>query len=230
MIGIAYLWILGLSFASFLFVKTFHAPWLTYWLPSRLNKAIPVSRFECVSGLSVYPVEIRSVNNLSSSEDCSTDYCQPVWKRLCLWLRQRRKNSDSDIELWGHGRALPLRTRAFRERWLANTHSNRKHTQTVTPVHHRHCQSLNVSPKMIIHYLRNIIISPTCGVKTVVNYLQICIWCKIDSVVPEYVLLGTSQTFLFRYFRTLFLLAAFLPFTTTNPLSWSAAMLMSVLK
>ena len=38
----------------------------------------PVSRFECVSGLSVYPVEIRSVNNLSSSEDCSTDYCQPV--------------------------------------------------------------------------------------------------------------------------------------------------------
>ena len=39
---------------------------------------IPVSRFECVSGLSVYPVEIRSVNNLSSSEDCSTDYCQPV--------------------------------------------------------------------------------------------------------------------------------------------------------
>ena len=25
-----------------------------------------------------------SVNNLSSSEDCSTDYCQPVWKRL--WL------------------------------------------------------------------------------------------------------------------------------------------------
>ena len=30
--------------------------------------------------------EIRSVNNLSSSEDCSTDYCQPVWKRL--WLRQ----------------------------------------------------------------------------------------------------------------------------------------------
>ena len=40
--------------------------------------ASPVSRFECVSGLSVYPVEIRSVNNLSSSEDCSTDYCQPV--------------------------------------------------------------------------------------------------------------------------------------------------------
>ena len=39
---------------------------------------VPVSRFECVSGLSVYPVEIRSVNNLSSSEDCSTDYCQPV--------------------------------------------------------------------------------------------------------------------------------------------------------
>ena len=38
----------------------------------------PVSRFECVSGLSVYPVEIRSVDNLSSSEDCSTDYCQPV--------------------------------------------------------------------------------------------------------------------------------------------------------
>ena len=38
----------------------------------------PVSRFECVSGLRVYPVEIRSVNNLSSSEDCSTDYCQPV--------------------------------------------------------------------------------------------------------------------------------------------------------
>ena len=37
-----------------------------------------VSRFECVSGLSVYPVEIRSVHNLSSSEDCSTDYCQPV--------------------------------------------------------------------------------------------------------------------------------------------------------
>ena len=31
---------------------------------------LPVSRFECVSGLSVYPVEIRSVNNLSSSEDC----------------------------------------------------------------------------------------------------------------------------------------------------------------
>ena len=39
---------------------------------------VPVSRFECVSGLSVYPVEIRSVNNLSSSEDCSTDDCQPV--------------------------------------------------------------------------------------------------------------------------------------------------------
>ena len=39
---------------------------------------LPVSRFECVSGLSVYPVEIRLVNNLSSSEDCSTDYCQPV--------------------------------------------------------------------------------------------------------------------------------------------------------
>ena len=38
----------------------------------------PVSRFECISGLRVYPVEIRSVNNLSSSEDCSTDYCQPV--------------------------------------------------------------------------------------------------------------------------------------------------------
>ena len=38
----------------------------------------PVSRFECVSGLSVYPVEIRSVNHLSSREDCSTDYCQPV--------------------------------------------------------------------------------------------------------------------------------------------------------
>ena len=44
-----------------------------------LGKLIdPVSRFECVSGLRVYPVEIRSVNNLSSSEDCSTDYCQPV--------------------------------------------------------------------------------------------------------------------------------------------------------
>ena len=28
----------------------------------------------------------RSVNNLSSSEDCLTGYCQPVWKRL--WLRQ----------------------------------------------------------------------------------------------------------------------------------------------
>ena len=40
---------------------------------------VPVAtRFECVSGLSVYPVEIRSVNNLSSGEDCSTDYCQPV--------------------------------------------------------------------------------------------------------------------------------------------------------
>ena len=39
---------------------------------------VTVSRFECVSGLRVYPVEIRSVNNLSSSEDCSTDYCQPV--------------------------------------------------------------------------------------------------------------------------------------------------------
>ena len=34
-------------------------------------------RFRC-HGLSVYPVEIRSVNKLSSSEDCSTDYCQPV--------------------------------------------------------------------------------------------------------------------------------------------------------
>ena len=42
------------------------------------DRRVPVSRFECVSGLSVYPVEIRSVNNLSSSEDCSTDYCQPV--------------------------------------------------------------------------------------------------------------------------------------------------------
>ena len=37
-----------------------------------------VSRFKCVSSLSVYPFEIRSVNNLSSNEDCSTDYCQPV--------------------------------------------------------------------------------------------------------------------------------------------------------
>ena len=46
-------------------------------LPAFLQ-LLPVSRFECVSGLSVYPVEIRSVNNLSSSEDCSTDYCQPV--------------------------------------------------------------------------------------------------------------------------------------------------------
>ena len=42
------------------------------------KKTMTVSRFECVSGLSVYRVEIRSVNNLSSSEDCSTDYCQPV--------------------------------------------------------------------------------------------------------------------------------------------------------
>ena len=42
------------------------------------DKDIPVSRFEYVSGLSVYPVEIRSVNNLSSSEDCSTDDFQPV--------------------------------------------------------------------------------------------------------------------------------------------------------
>ena len=45
---------------------------------SPLRRYVPVSRFECVSGLSVYPVEIRSVNNLSSSENCSTDYCQPV--------------------------------------------------------------------------------------------------------------------------------------------------------
>ena len=39
-------------------------------------------------GLSVYPVWVwkRSLHNLSSSEDGSTDYCQPVWKRL--WLRQ----------------------------------------------------------------------------------------------------------------------------------------------
>ena len=42
------------------------------------GRRVPLSRFECVSGLSVYPVEIRSVNNLSSSEDSSTDYCQPV--------------------------------------------------------------------------------------------------------------------------------------------------------
>ena len=34
-----------------------------------VNNLAPVSRFECVSGLSVYPVEIRSVSNLSSSED-----------------------------------------------------------------------------------------------------------------------------------------------------------------
>ena len=33
-----------------------------------------------------FEFEIWSVNNLPSSEDCSTDYCQPVWKRL--WLRQ----------------------------------------------------------------------------------------------------------------------------------------------
>ena len=46
------------------------------WVRQKIG--VPVSRFECVSGLSVYPVEIRSVNNLSSSEDCSTDYCQPV--------------------------------------------------------------------------------------------------------------------------------------------------------
>ena len=45
---------------------------------TRILQLLPVSRFECVSGLSVYPVEIRSVNNLSSSEDCSIDYCQPV--------------------------------------------------------------------------------------------------------------------------------------------------------
>ena len=45
---------------------------------STLNREGPVSQFECVSGLSVYPVEIRSVNNLSNSEDCLTDYCQPV--------------------------------------------------------------------------------------------------------------------------------------------------------
>ena len=45
----------------------------------------------CFPGVTVwvcirFEVEIRSMNNLSSSEDCSTDYCQPVWKRL--WLRQ----------------------------------------------------------------------------------------------------------------------------------------------
>ena len=47
-------------------------------LTSSIVFTVPVSPFECVSDLSVYPVEIRSVNNLSSSEDCSTDYCQPV--------------------------------------------------------------------------------------------------------------------------------------------------------
>ena len=31
---------------------------------------VPVSRCECVSGLSVYPVEIRSVKNMSGGEDC----------------------------------------------------------------------------------------------------------------------------------------------------------------
>ena len=46
------------------------------WVRQKIG--VPVSRFECVSGLSVYPVEIRSLNNLSISEDCSTDYCQPV--------------------------------------------------------------------------------------------------------------------------------------------------------
>ena len=37
---------------------------LTVFKLSRLHIGMPVSRFECVSGLSVYPVEIRSVNNL----------------------------------------------------------------------------------------------------------------------------------------------------------------------
>ena len=46
---------------------------------------------------------------------------------------EARHEGKTRIELWGHGRALPLRTRAFRVRWLASTHSNRIHTQTVTP-------------------------------------------------------------------------------------------------
>ena len=47
---------------------------------------------------------------------------------------EARHEGKIQIELWGHGRALPLCTRAFRVRWLASTHSNRIHTQTVTPV------------------------------------------------------------------------------------------------
>ena len=47
---------------------------------SRSNSQIFLNRASITRchGVSVYPVEIRSVNNLSSSEDCSTDYCQPV--------------------------------------------------------------------------------------------------------------------------------------------------------
>ena len=47
---------------------------------------------------------------------------------------EARHEGKTQIELWGHGRTLPLRTRAFRVRWLANTHAHRIHTQTVTPV------------------------------------------------------------------------------------------------
>ena len=73
-----------------------------------------MSRFECVSGFSVYPVEIRSVNNLSSSEDCMLDrllstsmktamaettmltinYLQQSIKLNVLTSETRRKNSD----------------------------------------------------------------------------------------------------------------------------------------
>ena len=50
---------------------------------------------------------------------------------------EARHEGQTRIQLWGHGRALPLRTRAFQARWLASTHSNRIHPQTVTPVSHR---------------------------------------------------------------------------------------------
>ena len=71
----------------------------------------------------------------------------------------------------------------------------------------------------IHHY--NPHLSPT----RLLRYLHIRIWCIIDSVLPENGIFGDSITCLFKYFLMLFFLAAFLPLTTTKPLSLSAAML-----